>query len=92
MNLQTSGAGDAERDSESFGEWRLVFTHATGSVADRSWAVQIEHQGVLRARLSVSNPGLDESRASAALREKARRWIVEFESRPHEGDTDFASI
>ena len=78
--------------AESFGEWKLSFSRMSFGSDGGSLTVQIELDGLARARLSVSNTGLDDKDAVALLREKARTWIVDYESRPSSGSTDFAPI
>ncbi|MBP7567555.1 MAG: hypothetical protein KA795_16275 [Burkholderiaceae bacterium] len=78
--------------TERFGEWQLVFARQPTDGEGQSWTVQVELDGHTRARLSLSNAATAGDRESiATLREKARCWVVDYESRAHSGDTDFGA-
>ncbi|MBN9409176.1 MAG: hypothetical protein J0H69_08510 [Burkholderiales bacterium] len=71
--------------------WSLVF-----SVADlgppASYVVEMVHHGAVKGRSSMSRPDLTEEFAVNFLRERAIKWIEQYQNRPHTGSSDFTPL
>lgn len=86
---------DSRKDElfgEALGAWTLSYSRAPFDgvdAGDAPTAVELSRDGRMHVRLVLTRPGLTTVEATGILRERARAWIADFDSREHSGDTDW---
>ncbi len=78
--------------STELGAWTLDFFETAGPAGYLSSSVDVLMDGKRKARLSLVRPNLAADEVIAQLRQRAERWIIEYEERDGAASTGFGVL
>lgn len=71
--------------------WKLIYS-VVAEGHPGCYAVDIIRDGVPKSRTMTASKVKTPEEAIEVLREKALKWIAQYEARPHSGDTDWGTL